>query len=60
MADDFEAGLAADRAAAEARLAELAEFEASAAADANSSLFFKGLYKCDTACAMRATYTLMC
>ena len=45
MADDFEAGLRADRADAEARLRSLAEFEAEAAADANSSLFFKGLYK---------------
>jgi hypothetical protein len=45
LSDDFEKELAADRADAEARLAELATFEEQAARDANSSLFFQGLYQ---------------
>ena len=45
LSDDFEKELAADRADAEARLAELATFEEQAARDANSSLFFQSLYQ---------------
>jgi len=45
LSTDFERELAADRAAAEAQLQALAEFEQAAVRDANSGLFFQGLYK---------------
>jgi hypothetical protein len=45
VADEFEASLAIDRAAAEAQLSSLAAFEEKMAADRNESFFFKQLYK---------------